>query len=57
MKNKAIIIAAILLVISLGNFFRIYPALDIRNVDMLSIFIIGFLAGILVILLYNNSKK
>ncbi|MBK8749990.1 MAG: hypothetical protein WAU12_06240 [Saprospiraceae bacterium] len=57
MKNKAIIVTAILLVISLGNFFRIYPALDIRNVDMLSIFIIGFLAGILVILLYNNSKK
>ena len=57
MKNKAIIVTAILLVISIGNFFRIYPALDIRNVDMLSIFIIGFLAGILVILLYNNSKK
>ncbi|MBL0119568.1 MAG: hypothetical protein IPP89_11435 [Saprospiraceae bacterium] len=57
MKNKAIIVTAILLVISLGNFFRINPALDIRNVDMLSIFIIGFLAGILVILLYNNSKK
>ena len=57
MKNNAIIVTAILLVISLGNFFRINPSLDIRNVDMLSIFIIGFLAGILVILLYNNSKK
>ena len=57
MKNKAIIVTSLLFVISLGYFFRIYPALDIRNVDMLSIFIIGFLAGILVILLYNNSKK
>ena len=57
MKNKAIIITAILLVISLGNFFRIQPTLDIRNVDMLSIFVIGFLAGTLATLLFINSKK
>ncbi len=57
MKNKAIIITAILLVISLGNFLRIQPTLDIRNVDMLSIFVIGFLAGTLATLLFINSKK
>jgi hypothetical protein len=51
MKNRyrRIALLAILLVISIGNFFRISSeAANIRIVDFLSILVIGVLAGLLI---------
>ncbi len=54
MKNKAIIITAVLLVISIGNYFRIISDGSIRTVEFLSIFAIGALAGILLTRIFKN---
>lgn len=56
-KNISIIIA-VLLVISIGNFFRISSqASNIRTVDFISILAIGVLAGLLIGSLVNVGKK
>lgn len=47
MKNKSIVITAILLILSIGNYFRIIADGSVRNVEFLSIFAIGVLAGVL----------
>jgi len=47
-RNRSIAFIAILLAISISNFFRISPgAGNIRTVDFLSIFVIGALSGLL----------
>lgn len=48
MKKRAIVITAILFLISIGNYFRIIYDGSIRTVEFLSIFAIGLLFGILV---------
>jgi len=45
MKNKAIIITAVLLILSIGNYFRIISDGSIRTVEFLSIFALGVLTG------------
>ncbi len=57
MKNKAIILTVILLIISVGNFIIYVPKLSIRNVDILTIGAIGFLGGILLTLLLSIKNK
>lgn len=47
MKNKVIVFAAVFLVISIGNYFRIISDGSIRTVEFLSIFVIGVLSGVL----------
>jgi uncharacterized membrane protein len=47
MKNRAISITAILLIISLGNYYRIISDGNVRTVEFLSIFAIGALSGVL----------
>lgn len=47
MKKRAISVTAILLVISIGNYFRIISDGSVRTVEFLSIFAIGALAGVL----------
>ena len=47
MKNKKIVITAILLIVFIGNYFRIISNGSIRTVEFLSIFAIGALTGIL----------
>ena len=49
MKNRFIIVTAILLVVSLGNYFRIISDGSIRTVEFVSIFAIGALSGVLLI--------
>jgi len=59
MKNGAIVITAILLIASLGNYFRIISDGSIRTVEFLSIFAIGALAGVLltqIIKMVNNKN-
>jgi hypothetical protein len=47
MKNKNIVIPAVLLIISIVEYFRIISDGSIRTVVFLSIFIIGVLSGVL----------
>jgi len=47
-RNRRIAFAIILLSISIGNFFRMPSASTIRIVDILSIFVIGALTGLLI---------
>jgi len=59
MKNGAIVITAILLIASIGNYFRIISDGSIRTVEFLSIFAIGALAGVLltqIIKMVNNKN-
>ena len=56
MKNKALVISAILLVLSIGNYFRLISVNNVRPVEFLSIFVIGVLSGILLTLLFKNRS-
>ncbi len=57
-KNRTIAFVVILLVISIGNFFRISSeAANIRTVDFLSIFAIGALSGLLIGILAATRMK
>ena len=47
MKKRAISVTAILLLISVGNYFRIISNGSVRTVEFLSIFAIGALSGVL----------
>jgi hypothetical protein len=47
MKKRAISVTAILLIISIGNYFRIISDGSVRTVEFLSIFAIGVLSGVL----------
>ena len=47
MKNRALLITVILLIGSIGNYFRIVSDNNIRTVEFLSIFAIGILTGVL----------
>jgi hypothetical protein len=60
MKNKAILIPALLLVISIVNYFAFISESSIRTVDFLSILAIGALAGVLltqIIITVKNKNK
>ena len=55
MKNKKAIITGVLLVISIGTWFRIISDGSIRTVEFLSIFAIGALSGILLTQLFKKA--
>ena len=57
MKNKVLIISAVLFVISIGNYFRIISDGSIRAVEFISIFAIGALAGILLTQIFKRLFK
>ena len=48
MKNKRLVLLAVLLMLSVGNFTRIAGNENIRTVQFLSIFAIGALTALLV---------
>ena len=48
MKNKAILIPAIFLIVAIGNYFRLVTDGRIRAVEFLSIWAIGALSGVLI---------
>ena len=57
-RNRRIALLTILLVISIGNFFRISSeAANMRTVDFLSIFVIGALTGLLVVIIAAPRLK
>ncbi|MBL7934172.1 MAG: hypothetical protein JNL60_19870 [Bacteroidia bacterium] len=54
-KRRRVIIV-ILLVLSLGNYFRIHHN-DVRMIEFLSIFLMGALTGILLIDIVQSRRK
>jgi hypothetical protein len=56
MKTRAITITTILLILSLGNYFRVISHNGIRAVEFISIFVIGTLAGVLITLIFMKLK-
>lgn len=54
-KRRRVIIA-ILLILSLSNYFRIHHS-DVRLIEFLSIFFMGALAGVLVIDIVQSRRK
>lgn len=56
MKNKSIIVVALLLVVAIVNFARISGSTSIRTVEFLSIFAIGALAGVLLTFIFRKQK-
>jgi hypothetical protein len=58
MKNiSRRILLAVLLMISIGNYFRIIGCENVRNVQFLSIFTIGAITALLIKELFGNLKK
>jgi membrane protein CcdC involved in cytochrome C biogenesis len=55
MKNKKIIIPLILLVLSLGTYFRVISDGSIRTVEFLSILTIGVLGGVLLTQIFSKQ--
>lgn len=56
-NNKRRILLAVLLMISVGNYFRIVGSENVRNVQFLSIFAIGAITALLIKEVFGNSKK
>lgn len=56
MKSRAITITVILLILSIGNYFRISSTTNVRTVEFLSILAIGALAGILIQRIAHHIK-
>lgn len=60
MNKKGILLTIIFLIVSTGNYFRTIYDGSVRNVEFLSIFVIGALSGILVteiVKVFSNRKK
>jgi hypothetical protein len=57
MKNRAIVMTTILLIISLGNYFKIISDGSIRTVEFISILAIGALTGILITQIIKAIKN
>ena len=57
MKNKRLVLLAVLLMLSVGNFTRIVDNENIRTVQFLSIFAIGALTALLIRELAETLKK
>ena len=47
-QKKPLVFTAIILMIAIGNYFRISGNENIRTIQFLSIFVIGMLTGILI---------
>jgi len=57
MKNKAIGITVILLIISIGNYSRLISDGSLRAVEFISIWAIGALSGILILQIAKAIKE
>jgi len=57
MKNRVLIVAAVLLALSIGNYMRIISSVPVRPVQFLSIFLMGLFTGVLFIELIRSRKK
>lgn len=60
MKNRRKILMAVLLMISVGNYFRLEGNENIRAIQFISIFVIGALSGLLLnefITLFKGKRE
>jgi hypothetical protein len=57
MKNKGLAITAVLLALSIGNYFRIIDEGNVRLVEFVSILVIGILTGILQTSLIKKTRS
>lgn len=55
MKNRKVIVAAILLVISIGTYVRIVSDGSIRTVEFISILAIGAFGGVLLTEIFKKA--
>jgi len=56
MKNRRRVVIAVMLMISIGNYFRIHGNEEVRPILFLSIFVIGALTGLLIANIKNASR-
>lgn len=57
MKTRAIGITAVLLIISIGNYFRINSNGNVRAVEFISVWAIGALSGLLIFQIIKAIKE
>ena len=57
MKNKAMVITAVFLMISIGSYFRIVTNEHVRTVEFLTIFAIGALSGVLLTQIVQSVRN
>jgi hypothetical protein len=56
MKNKGILITSIFLIVTTGNYFRLYAESNIRLVEFVNIIAIGALLGVLIVQITKAIK-
>ncbi len=56
MRNPALVLTAVLLIISFGNCLRFIAGGNFRTVEFLSVLVMGFLAGILLMQFIRMKK-
>jgi hypothetical protein len=56
-KRRIIVVLAILLAVTIGNFLRNSSSVSIRTVDFLTIWAIGALSGLLIHKVFELLKK
>lgn len=57
MEKKRTILIAVMLLLSIGNFFRLSQNGNFRLVEFVSIFTIGLLTGLLIFQLVTQGKR
>jgi len=57
MKNRAILIPAIFLIVVTGNYFRLFSDGGIRTVEFLNIWAIGALSGVIIFQIAKAIKE
>lgn len=57
MKNKAILIPAVFLIVTVGNYFGKVSGSTIRPVEFLNIWAIGAVSGILIFQIIKKIKE
>jgi len=55
--QRTLVLTAVMLMLSIGNYFRIQGNENIRAIQFLSIFVIGMLSGLLIRDLFIKFRK
>ena len=55
--QRTLVLTAVMLMISIGNYFRIQGNENIKAIQFLSIFVIGMLSGLLIRDLFIKFRK
>jgi len=55
--QRTLVLTAVMLMLSIGNYFRIQGNENIRAIQFLSIFVVGMLSGLLIRDLFIKFRK